>query len=150
MHLLGERFAFSGEMIGVFWKRESWPIKWHQHRFWTRQFFPVFASVVYGCTSLQAGPRGVDAFVWALNRRYNKGCIGRCNALEMKMRIWGEWVDILVRVNLLTLLLRTVLLAAGRLVAGCVIPSGFWRSTCGASSRHGFNKVFSKGRSRWD
>ncbi len=41
MHLLAERFVFLGLMIGVFWTRESRPIKskWHQCRLSTRQVF---------------------------------------------------------------------------------------------------------------
>ncbi len=48
MHLLAKFFVFWGVMIGVFWKRESRPIKWHQCRLITRQLSPAFTSIVYG------------------------------------------------------------------------------------------------------
>ncbi len=47
MHLLAERFVFLWVMIGVFWKSESRPIKWHQYRLLLSNFISVSTSVVY-------------------------------------------------------------------------------------------------------
>ncbi len=46
----GWTVCFLGLMIGVFWKRESIPIKRHHCLLYNRQLFSVFTSVVYGYT----------------------------------------------------------------------------------------------------
>jgi hypothetical protein len=51
----GVTVCFLGVNIGVFWKRESRPIEWHQCHLSIRQFF-VCTSIVYARIVLEATP----------------------------------------------------------------------------------------------